>query len=278
MSARRERPTGTSSRPRSPDAGATAPAPLPPERVAGGGLLLSFATHLVARLLETRSMAATVLSAVMAEWGARRLGVTWTDDAPTDAPQRSLARRILVGAGLGAGAIGAVAAFASATGAVVFDRTNLAVSVLVMGLVTALFDAMREEMLLRGVVLRALGASPSPLFRVVATGVVSAAATLGTPDVAPERVVVGLVLGLFFGALWVRDRGAWMAWAAHAAWLFGQGLLLQGGMFRVHLAPTRWAGGAHGMLDGRAAVVAVLPLATWAVVWAALAAPRTKTP
>ncbi len=270
MSARRERPTGAPS-PRSSDPGAKAA--LPPERVAIGGLLLFFATQAVARILETRSMAATALPAVIAEWGARRLGVTWTDDDSIGLPHRSPARRIFVGATLGTMAIGVVAGFTVATGAAVLVRTSVTTSVLVMGLVTALLDAMREEMLFRGVVLRAVGTAPSPLFRVIATGVISAAAALGTPDATPERVAVGLVLGLFFGALWVRDRGAWMAWSAHAAWLFGQELLFEGSVFRAHLAPTRWAGGTHGMLDGRAAVVAVLPLATWALAWAALATP-----
>ena len=76
-------------------------------------------------------------------------------------------------------------------------------------------------------------------------------------------------LGIVFGALWVRDRGAWAAWGAHTAWLFATSGLMQGGLFEAHVAANPWGGAEHGPLGGHAAVIALLPLVVGALVGAA---------
>src|SRR5205814_2850469 len=45
-----------------------------------GGLLLTTAIALTGSLLSAPSLAATAVQAAMAEWGASRLGVAWSDD------------------------------------------------------------------------------------------------------------------------------------------------------------------------------------------------------
>ena len=52
--------------------------------------------------------------------------------------------------------------------------------------------------------------------RVLACGVTSAGAALGRSDASrAHRRRCARSLGIVFGALWVRDRGAWQPWAAH---------------------------------------------------------------
>jgi hypothetical protein len=86
-------------------------------------------------------------------------------------------------------------------------------------------------------------------------------------------VVSAAALGIVFGALWTRDRGAWQPWAAHAVFRFATG---SGGLLFLRLADNRWAGGSDGMLGGTAATIALAPVAVLALVWTAR--PRTSSP
>ena len=70
---------------------------------------------------------------------------------------------------------------------------------------------------------------------------------------------------MVFGALWVRDRGAWPAWGAHTAWLFATSFLMQGGIFEARVLSGSWGGGDAGPLGGTAALIALLPLAAGAL-------------
>jgi hypothetical protein len=139
-------------------------------------------------------------------------------------------------------------------------------------LVTAGFYAMRDELLLHGLVVRALVTVESPILKVLACGLTSAAAAYGELGVvAPLPIAVQGLLGIVFGALWVRDRGAWPAWGAHTAWLFATSFLMQGGIFEARVFAGTWGGGDYGPLGGTAAVVALLPLAAGALAGSARA-------
>ncbi len=233
-------------------------------RVAAWGLLIYAGARVVAILLEQTSMAAAVAQAVVAEWGVGRLGVTWSDpDAPAPATS-AIAKRAALGAAIGAAVAGGVVLFLKTTGAILVSRSTPAASVVVVSLVTAGLYAMRDELILHGVTLRALGSATPAVARVLACGITSAAAAIGdgsTPAAAASRGLLGLV----FGALWVRDRGAWQPWGAHAAWLFTGDLLLRGGILDAQVAASRWGGAEAGPLGGYAAIVALLPFAAAAV-------------
>jgi hypothetical protein len=165
-----------------------------------------------------------------------------------------------------------VVTFLATTRAILLDRTSGAASATVVGLVSAGLFAMRDELLLHGLVLRALITVESPVARVLACGLTSAAAAFGDSATAtPSAVAMQGLLGIVFGALWVRDRGAWVAWGAHTAWLFATGALLQGGVSEAHVAMNPWGGAEVGPFGGHAAVVALLPLALGALVGAARA-------
>lgn len=218
-------------------------------------LAIYAAMALAASYLSKNAMASLVAQAVIAEWGAGRLGVAWSDPNAPVATGSQIAKRALRGAGLGLAAAALVVAFALVTrGATVAANTPAPVAI-AMGLIAPGLVAMREELVFRGLVLRVLGSVRSPGAKIVATGLASAAGALGASHVGlPEVLAAGLV-GAAFGALWIRERGAWMAWGAHAAWLWATGTLVSGGLVDVRAAKTAWAGGDFGIASGYPAVV-----------------------
>lgn len=246
-------------------------------KTAGWGLATYAAARLAGVVLESASMPAAVAQAVIAEWGGGRLGVTWSaaDEEPPEAA--AIARRALGGATLGAAVAASATLFLATTGAVHLTRTTSAIPLVVVALFTAGLHAMRDELLLHGVVLRSLVGAPGAMSRVVACAVTSGAAAYG--DGAGARgAAVQAVLGLVFGALWVRDRGAWLPWGAHTAWLFTTGLLLSGGVFDARVGASSWGGGDAGALGGSAAVLGVLPFGVGALVWAARRTAPSRPP
>lgn len=235
-------------------------------RVALWGMGIFAGTRIVALLLESASLPSAVAQAVIAEWGVGRLGVAWSDPKAPVPTGAAIARRAGLGAAIGVVSAGMVVAFLASTQAVLLERVTPATSGIIVALVTAGLYAMRDELLLHGLVVRALVTVESPLVKVLACGVTSAAAAYGElGGSAPRAVVVQGLLGIVFGALWVRDRGAWPAWGAHTAWLFTTSFLMQGGLFESRVAATSWGGGDAGPLGGTAAILALLPLALGAL-------------
>jgi hypothetical protein len=229
-------------------------------RTAAWGLAIYSATRLLSVALASASMAAAVAQAIAAEWGAGRLGVTWSDPHDPLPTPVTMARRAAVGAAYGAGLALLLAVFAAATGAVHLERAaSTPISLIAIGLVTSALLAIRDEIVLHGITLRALVSVPSPIARALACGVTSAAAALGEPTATPRAAIASFLLGTAFGSLWIRDRGAWMAWGAHTAWLFVTGSLLGGGVAEMRTATSSWGGADAGILGGTAAIVALAP-------------------
>lgn len=236
---------------------------------AGWGLGVYAVAKLVAALLSSASMAAIVAQAVIADWGLGRIGVVWSDpDAP--APTNgTIARRALVGCAIGLGLAALVLALLAVTRGALVSRGDAPVTLAAIGLLSSGFAAMRDELFLRGLVLRVLDPVPARAPKLVACAVVGAAAAASEPGANPRTVAASALLGIVFGALWLRDRGAWLAWGAHAALFFATGTLARGVLLDARVAQNAWGGGDGGILGGAAAVVALAPVAVAALVWAA---------
>jgi hypothetical protein len=169
-----------------------------------------------------------------------------------------------------------VIGFAWATHAATFAPGPPALMMLPTGLIIAGFLAMRDELLLRGIVLRAFEHSASTAVALLVCALAASAAKVGAvlanPEGAPlaplilQAVVAGL-LGLAFAALWKRDRGAWLAWGAHTAWLWATGSLAHGGLLDVRWTQGGWGGGDAG-IEGSAAAAVVLAGAAVAALFA----------
>jgi hypothetical protein len=194
------------------------------------------------------------LQSFVADWGAGRVGVAWSDPmAPPEPTTRSL-RRALVGAGLGVAVAAVVLVFAGITRAATFSHGNVAPSALGLGLVVALFGAVRDELVLRGVVLRAFRHTLALPMRIVVCGLVGAADQVAAMNDQPlgelVRTPASLVsvasaafLAVGFALLWLRERGAFAACGAHAAWTWVTTTLVAGGLVDGVWSRDAWGGG-----------------------------------
>jgi hypothetical protein len=239
---------------------------------AAWGLVMFAGCRLIEIFLEAQSMAMAVGQVVLVEWGSARLGILWS--APdSETTGLKAARRAALGAAFGLAASLVLFAVLAASHALSTQGvTNVEAAVLVLGFASAALGAWRDELLLHGVTLRALGGPAEKDFagavgKILACGVTSAGAALGRSDATARTVFSAALLGVLFGALWLRDRGAWQPWAANTAFRFVTGTLLSGGLVHGRLADNAWAGGSAGMLGGTAATVALAPVAVLALGW-----------
>ena len=215
-------------------------------------------------VLASRPMALAMLQAAWAEWGAGRLGITWSDPLSPVSTTAQIARRVGVGAAAGGLAALAVVVVSLVAGSASFAGWGARWDVLLLGLLPALANTLRDELLERGIVLWALRAVMPPWASVLSCGAVAAAARYGVDGRCGPALVVEGLRGAALATLWIRDRGAWMAWAANATWTWTFGAVVLGGLADVRFSgeadATAWAAlvvaaaGAVGLvsLRGRA--------------------------
>jgi hypothetical protein len=251
-----------------PSADPEAPATLgDAAKVVAWGLAFWTGELFAAATFERSAMAMVAVQAALAEWGAGRMGIAWSDaGAPGRSGQgsaaqtarRDVGRRVAMGMALGGGTAVLSAVMALIVRAAVLVPGEAALGGLLVGLVVAALGAVRDELLLRGVVVRATRLLP-PVATVAACGLVAAAARYGIDGRATDALVPEALRGVALGALWVRDRGAWMACAANAAWTWTAGSLLGGAWLDVRLAHDGARGGVVAVvIYGAAAGVASL--------------------
>jgi hypothetical protein len=137
-----------------------------------------------------------------------------------------------------------------------------AIGSLLVGLLVAAMGAVRDELLLRGVVLRATRLLPVTASLVVC-GLAAAAARLGADGSFTVALIPEALRGAALGALWVRDRGAWMACGASAAWAWAMGPVLGGNLLDV-----RFEGDSSEVSSIAVLAVAGIAAGLWATgVW-----------
>lgn len=208
-------------------------------------------------MFERNALAAAAVQAGVAEWGAGRMAIPWSDPAKPAPAWGAVLRRVGIGAALGAlAALLVVAvAFASRTVAVSPGRPGLeglGLALFVAGLV-----AVRDELLLRGVVVRATRLLP-PAATLAACSLAAAAARLGIDGHPTSALLPEALRGAALGALWMIDRGAWMACGANAAWAWTLGAVLQGNLVDLRFANE--AAVSAGVLAAGAALGAAVAL------------------
>ncbi len=205
------------------------------------GLVFWGAVQFAAAGLERNAIALVVVQAAIAEWGAGRMAIPWSDPRAAVPAWSAVARRVATGSALGIACASLVAVVAVGTRAAVVAAGEPAAGALLVGLLVAALGAVRDELLLRGVVLRATRLLPVG-GTLVACGLAAAAARLGTDGAITLALVPEALRGAALGALWVRDRGAWMACAANAAWTWTLGPVLGGNLLDVRFAGEATAG------------------------------------
>ncbi len=237
-------------------------------RVAAWSVGLSGLAAALGALLEAHRAGSLAVQAFVVEWGAGRLGVAWSDPTAPPPTTGDVVRRACRGALLGLGAALVTLSFALLTGGASLSRAPVNGSELLLGVVVALFSAARDELLLRGLVLRAFRhtlpvRSALPL---AVCGAVAAAARVAevpggelrplfTSVTGLATLAIAALGGVCLTTLWLRDRGAWVALGAHAAWTLVTTTVLAGGLCDARWASSAWGGGPGGMSSSLAVVV-----------------------
>lgn len=211
-------------------------------RVAGWGLAFWGAAQLATAVFVQNATALVAIQAALAEWGAGRIGISWSDPVGAMPTAGSIGRRAARGLAMGAAAAAVVTGVALATGSAAMTAGRPTVGLLVVGLVVAVLEAVRDELFLRGVVLRATGGLWPPWAALAACGAAAAAARFGLERTVGLVLVVEALRGIALGAIWIKDRGAWTAVAANAAWTWTLGSVVRGGLLDVRFAAGADAG------------------------------------
>lgn len=229
--------------------------------IAGWTMLFWSGAQLAGAWLERSETMAVGVQAAIAEWCAGKVGIPWSDPNAPLPSARLVATRIGRGAVLGGGCGGLVVAVALAAHGATIARAQPAVGALVLGLLVAALSAVRDELFLRGAILRmARGLLPAWV-ALLACGAAEAAARFGTGDGGGLALLVDALRGIALGAVWTRDRGAWMACAANAAWAWTLGSVTRGAAFDIRFATEPEAGLPALAVTAAAALAA----AVWAL-------------
>ncbi len=236
-------------------------------KVVAWGLVFWGIVELAGAAFEKTAMATLLVQAVIAGWGAGRMGIVWTDPGK-HAPARSPFRRAATGAVVGAVAASAAVVLSLSFHSATLWPTTIAPGALFIGLAASGLAAVRDELLLRGVVLRTTRGLWPPWAMILASGATSAAATFGGPGASVSLLLAEGLRGAALGGAWLRDRGAWMPCAANAAWMWGFGAATRGAMWDVRFDSAP---------DPARPTLAVLSLAAAAAMWALLPGNRRKT-
>jgi hypothetical protein len=246
------------------------PTPREASKVAGLGLAVWGAVQLAVAVFSRNATALVIVQAVVAEWGAGRMGIAWSDPLGDVPRWKALARRAALGIALGATAGTVTVVVALSIGAAVRAKGAPTVGLLAVGLVVAVLSAVRDELLLRGVVLKVTRGLLPAWAALLACGGAAVAARFGAESaVAPALLIEGL-RGVALGAIWIRDRGAWTAVAASAAWSWTLGSVVRGGLVDVRFATEVGA--------GLPALVTVALAAVAACVWVGRGAATDAVP
>jgi len=190
-------------------------------RATGWGLALAAAEAVIASVLARNTIAVAIFQAAVVEWGTQRAGVAWSAAIPSTA----WARRAATGAACGAAvaAMAVAASLASGTAAIADGR--ISPEVLAVGLGMAAVEAVRDELLLRGLVLRTTEGVLPAAAGIGACAAAGACARFGADGhVTAALLFEGLRAGAL-AALWIRDRGAWLAIGANTGFAWTAGAL-----------------------------------------------------
>lgn len=204
------------------------------------------------------AIAALAVQAAIAEWGAGRLAITWSDPLAPAPSGSELRRRAGLGAAMGLAAATLVVSLLLAMRQASISPAAPALGSLLLGVLVAVLGAVRDELLLRGMVLRIgrpLLGTPVALLVCAAA---AAAVRSGAADATALAIAVEGIRGLALSLLWIRDRGAWMAIAANSAWTWGLDSVTRGDLFdvRFHAEPA-------SSVQALAVLVGVTAAAAW---------------
>lgn len=223
----------------------------------GIAALLQLVELFMGHILLGAALAGAVIADVACTWA----GVRW--DQGEKRPWKAAVNRLAAGAGVAA----AVVAVTFAAGAPIrkLDISAGSPSMgIFLGVLRAASVAIRDELVFRGVPL--VAAARAGVSKPIARGfaaLAGGAAMVSLPGANPASVALAVASGWLFATLWQRDRGAWSAVGAHAAWALCTGALLRGGIADIAFHEGNFGLGprASGLPAWIAAAIALLAAA-----------------
>ncbi|MDB4995003.1 MAG: hypothetical protein JWM74_2435, partial [Myxococcaceae bacterium] len=222
------------------------------------GLLVYGAVQLIASQMARNATGAAAIEAVVAEFGAGRLGISWSDPEQPMPAGAAIAKRAARGAAIGLGVAAVLVLFTVVTRAASLGSSKGSVAQVVVGVLLVALYAVRDELLLRGLVLRAFKGTAPDVVLLGLCGLSGAASRWGmSATCTPLEAAAAGALAVVFAALWLADRGAWLAWGAHVGYGIVTGPLTRGGLVDLRAQPGLWGGGDNGVEAGAAGLVVV---------------------
>ncbi len=203
-------------------------------RVVAWGVAIASAVAGAGAYLAQNHTGAVIAQVVIAEFGTGRLGVTWSDALAPIPTGAMIARRVARGASLGAAAAVVLLGVAVITRVAELHAGTIGIAPIIVGLLMSAGIGARDELLLRGLVLRAIGPKAFTAERLIACALAGAAWRFGTgTSVAWTSLVFAALTSVALATLWLRDRGAWLPVAANATFMFVTGPLAHGALLDV---------------------------------------------
>lgn len=235
-------------------------------RVVGIGLLTVAAVDFAGNWLHERSIAACAVQVAIAELGAGRLAIAWSPPSSGEPTIGQIGRRIGRGAMFGFAAAIVLLAVGAIARTLSMRAGSFEVASLLTGLLVAALSAVRDELLLRGIVLRALQSFTRGPLLVAACAAAAVARVWFAEGTTPESAIVSGAAAAALACIWLVDRGAWMAVGANAAFLFCANTMMRGPI-DVRGGDPPWGGGALGLASGRTSAIAMSFVSAAAVIW-----------
>jgi len=193
----------------------------------GTAAMLQVVEILLGRVIMGAAIAGAVIADIAGTWA----GVRW--DEGEKRHWKAAVARLGAGAGVAAGVIALTLTVGAVLGRLEVSRGAPSIGIFLVVLRSAAV-AVRDELIFRGIPLVAAARAgiPKPVARAFAA-LAGAASMAFLPGANPASIALTAASGWLFATLWQRDRGAWSAVGAHAAWALLTGALLSGGLVDI---------------------------------------------
>lgn len=169
----------------------------------------------------------------------RRLGEHPRDDYRDP----KAARHLLIGLGAGLGIFSLAVAIAAALGIYQVQGEGDLTGFLPALIASAIFPAISEEMLFRGILFRWIEEFGGSWLALLVTSALFGCAHLLNPHASPIAAAgIAFEAGVMLGAAYMLTRSLWLPMGLHAAWNFAQGEI-----YDIPVSGTA----VHGMLNAR---------------------------
>lgn len=181
--------------------------------------------------LDAYRLAALLIGAFAVELLAGKVGLRL--DETGKRKTMDLALVVLRGFGLGVAAALLVVAVAAAFGLATVSVGAPSLVGLGLGLVVPFAQAARDELLFRGAPLALLRDRIPDPYALPFAALLGGAPLLLVAERSPTGIAIVVVTGLAFAVAWRLGKGMFLAWGAHAGWLFMLGAGSRGSLLDV---------------------------------------------